>query len=289
LCFTSFGLIWAWIDYSWFASAYDTDDWLYRLLTMVQIIGVVIFTLGMLVTPIELAGPAVAERGTGTPWHAHHIVERRGLLTIITIGEIVTGTVLTLPGIKDTEGQGIDWTGAVLVAISGRRVRVLVGVLHPQLRCGAAPSPQPLVRVRVQPHFLIWPVLAAVGGGLHVMTQAFENVSGMHVDPVVAAAALAVPVGVFVLGLFLAYYFTTQLWAGLHTAILALALVVLGFAVFLAAHGVSLAVVLAICTIVPWIMVIAFELFAGAQHEAHVLESRGVEGHEVDGRRADVS
>ena len=42
-----------------------------------------------------------------------------------------------------------------------------------------------------------------------------------------------------------------QLWAGLHTAILALALVVLGFAVFLAAHGVSLAVVLAICTIVP--------------------------------------
>ena len=251
MCFTSFGLIWAWIDYSWFASAYDTDDWLYRLLTMVQIIGVVIFTLGMLVTPIELAGPAVAERGTGTPWHAHHIVERRGLLTIITIGEIVTGTVLTLPGIKDTEGQGIDWTGAVLVAISGRRVRVLVGVIHPQLRCGAAPTPQPLVRVRVQPHFLIWPVLAAVGGGLHVMTQAFENVSGMHVDPVVAAAALAVPVGVFVLGLFLAYYFTTQLWAGLHTAILALALVVLGFAVFLAAHGVSLAVVLAICTIVP--------------------------------------
>lgn len=80
-----------------------------------------------------------------------------------------------------------------------------------------------------------------------------------------------------------------QLWAGLHTAILALALVVLGFAVFLAAHGVSLAVVLAICTIVPWIIVIAFELFAGAQHEAHVLESRGVEGHEVDDRRADVS
>lgn len=91
-CFTSFGIIWAWIDYSWFASAYDTDDWLHRLLTMVQMIGVVIFTLATLVTPIELAEPAVAERGTGTPWHAHHIVERRGQLTIITMGEIVTGT-----------------------------------------------------------------------------------------------------------------------------------------------------------------------------------------------------
>ncbi|WP_319803870.1 low temperature requirement protein A [Dermacoccus barathri] len=32
--FTSFGIIWAWINYSWFASAYDTDDWLYRLLTV---------------------------------------------------------------------------------------------------------------------------------------------------------------------------------------------------------------------------------------------------------------
>lgn len=43
-CFTSFGIIWGWINYSWFASAYDTDDWLYRLLTMLQMIGVVIFT-----------------------------------------------------------------------------------------------------------------------------------------------------------------------------------------------------------------------------------------------------
>lgn len=32
--FTSFGIIWAWMNYSWFASAYDTDDWLYRLLTV---------------------------------------------------------------------------------------------------------------------------------------------------------------------------------------------------------------------------------------------------------------
>lgn len=46
-CFTSFGIIWGWINYSWFASAYDTDDWLYRLLTMLQMIGVVIFTLGI--------------------------------------------------------------------------------------------------------------------------------------------------------------------------------------------------------------------------------------------------
>ncbi len=38
---------WAWINFTWFASAYDTDDWVYRLTTMVQMIGVVIFALGL--------------------------------------------------------------------------------------------------------------------------------------------------------------------------------------------------------------------------------------------------
>jgi low temperature requirement protein LtrA len=38
---------WAWINFSWFASAYDTDDWFYRLTTLVQMIGVVVFALGL--------------------------------------------------------------------------------------------------------------------------------------------------------------------------------------------------------------------------------------------------
>ncbi|MEU6386004.1 low temperature requirement protein A [Streptomyces bauhiniae] len=37
----------AWINFSWFASAFGTDDWLYRALTMVQMTGVVIFALGI--------------------------------------------------------------------------------------------------------------------------------------------------------------------------------------------------------------------------------------------------
>ncbi|WP_152617896.1 low temperature requirement protein A [Phaeacidiphilus oryzae] len=37
----------AWISFSWFASAFDTDDWLYRVLTMVQMIGVVVLALGL--------------------------------------------------------------------------------------------------------------------------------------------------------------------------------------------------------------------------------------------------
>ncbi len=42
-----FAICWAWINMAWFASAFDTDDWLYRLLTMVQMAGVIIVALGL--------------------------------------------------------------------------------------------------------------------------------------------------------------------------------------------------------------------------------------------------
>ncbi len=45
--FASFAVAWAWIQYSWFASAYDTDDWVMRLATMVQMIGVIVLALGL--------------------------------------------------------------------------------------------------------------------------------------------------------------------------------------------------------------------------------------------------
>ena len=37
-----FAIWWAWVNFTWFASAYDTDDAAYRLLTFVQIVGVLI-------------------------------------------------------------------------------------------------------------------------------------------------------------------------------------------------------------------------------------------------------
>jgi low temperature requirement protein LtrA len=45
--FSTFAVCWAWINFSWFASAYDTDDWVYRLTTMLQMVGVVILALGI--------------------------------------------------------------------------------------------------------------------------------------------------------------------------------------------------------------------------------------------------
>lgn len=45
--FASFAICWAWVNFSWFASAYDTDDWIFRVATMVQMIGVLILAIGL--------------------------------------------------------------------------------------------------------------------------------------------------------------------------------------------------------------------------------------------------
>lgn len=45
--FASFSICWAWVNFSWFASAYDTDDWIFRLTTMVQMIGVLVLAIGL--------------------------------------------------------------------------------------------------------------------------------------------------------------------------------------------------------------------------------------------------
>ncbi len=42
-----FGIWWAWMNFTWFASAYDTDDVGYRLLTLLQMAGVLIYAAGV--------------------------------------------------------------------------------------------------------------------------------------------------------------------------------------------------------------------------------------------------
>jgi low temperature requirement protein LtrA len=49
-----FAIWWAWLNFTWFASAYDTDDVPYRLLTMLQMGGVLVLASGV---------PQVFERG----------------------------------------------------------------------------------------------------------------------------------------------------------------------------------------------------------------------------------
>lgn len=40
-------IIWTWLNYTWFASAYDNDDWLHRATTAITMLGVVVMTVGV--------------------------------------------------------------------------------------------------------------------------------------------------------------------------------------------------------------------------------------------------
>ena len=48
-----FGIWWAWMNFTWFATSFDTDDWLYRVLTILQMGGVLVLAAGI--------GPAFAK------------------------------------------------------------------------------------------------------------------------------------------------------------------------------------------------------------------------------------
>jgi hypothetical protein len=56
--FASVASCWAWINFSWCSSAYDTDDWVFRIVAMVQMIGVLVLAAGVprLFSSIERSG-----------------------------------------------------------------------------------------------------------------------------------------------------------------------------------------------------------------------------------------
>src|SRR5439155_1513353 len=67
-----FGLWWAWVNFTWFASAYDTDDVPYRLLTLLQMAGVLVFAAGI---------PAAFEHFDFTIAVVGYVIMRMALVT----------------------------------------------------------------------------------------------------------------------------------------------------------------------------------------------------------------
>ncbi len=42
-----FGVWWAWMNFTWFATSFAAEDWLYKLLTILQMAGVLVLTAGI--------------------------------------------------------------------------------------------------------------------------------------------------------------------------------------------------------------------------------------------------
>ena len=126
------------------------------------------FALFAVLLAVEVAGPVVAERRKGgTPWHAHHIAERYGLLVIITLGEGIIGTVAALNAVVHGEA---GWTvDAVLSPSPASASRSAAGGCTSRSRGPRRWSATASAGFTWgYGHILIFGALAAIGAGLHV-------------------------------------------------------------------------------------------------------------------------
>jgi low temperature requirement protein LtrA len=345
--FASFAVSWAWLNYTWFASAYDTDDWVFRLATMVQMVGVIVLALGLpqmfdsldhghtidndvmvagyvlmrvallflwwqvsrhdparapaartymtmvgiaqagwialaltdleiaetvpiwlLLVALELAGPYLAERKAHTPWHAGHIAERYGLLVIITLGEVILGTVASLNAIVHGE-QG--WTvDAALLAVAG--VGLTFGCWWMYF---AVPWAKPLMHHRERGfrfgygHLVLFAALAAMGGGLHVAAYTLEDKAEIGTTGTVLS--VAIPVAIYGAVLYGSYSVLFRTADPFHLLLMAATAAILVLSVVLATAGAGVTTCLLVLMLAPIVTVVGYET-VGHRHMAAALE-----------------
>jgi low temperature requirement protein LtrA len=351
--FSTFAVCWAWINFSWFASAYDTDDWIYRVMTMMQMVGVLILALGLpaffasvdhgehvdnrilvagyvvmrialvgqwlraarqdparrsacltyatvvsivqlgwiatifvdvsvpvglgfwvVLVSAEMTGPWLAERRAGgTPWHAHHIAERYGLLAIIALGEGVVGTVASLSAVVGEHG----WTSdAILLAVAGTGLTFGMWWIYFMV-----PSADVLHVHRERSfwfgylHIPVYAAIVATGAGLHTAAYYVEQHS--ELGSVGTVVSVVIPVAVYVGLIYLLYALMVRTRDVFHVLLIVLTAAILAAAVLLALAGVPMAVCLLVATLAPVVSVVGFEVL-GHRHVADAIAADLTDG-----------
>jgi low temperature requirement protein LtrA len=346
-------VVWAWINVAWFASAFDTDDWLYRLLTMLQMAGVIVLAIGLpplfasierggaldyrgivagyivlrlavllqwvravrtnpryrpvalvygafvgaaqagwvllavlhpdaetglvailVLLTIEILGPVAAEhrgkrRGSPTPWHPHHLVERFALLTIIALGETVFGTLDSAADVAAAGGWSFD---AVIVVAAGVALSFALWWTYFLVPHAAVLE---VCRDKVIPwaygHVVLFVAIAAIGAGLHSVGAVYAP--GHHVSVMTAVAGMTIPAAVFMVVRFLLH---AWLLSGpprpvaIQIAVMALPPLAVG----LAAAGTALWVCLLVVLASPVALIVSFELGGWRALDAQLAAAR---------------
>ena len=265
-----FAIWWAWMNFSWFASAFDTDDWLYRVTTIVQMAGVLVlasgvhdamvdqdfttvtwgyvimrlamvaqwlraaasdpasratalrFAVGIAVVQVlwvarmyllddqwqfwtffvlvvlELLVPVWGETHGRTSWHAEHIAERYGLFTLLLLGESLLASA---NAIIDAVAEGEHVPELLWLAASG--IVIAAGMWWVYF---ARDQAHGLASVRDgfrfgYLHYVIFAAAGAVSAGVEVEIDVITGQA--EVSSTVAGLSLALPVALFVLGVWL--------------------------------------------------------------------------------------
>jgi low temperature requirement protein LtrA len=230
----------------------------------------VTFVVVALLIAVEFLGPWLAEtRKGGTPWHAHHIGERYGLLAIIALGEGVVGTVASLTAVISAQGWTFD---AVFVVVAG--VGLTFGMWWTYF---VLPQADLLHAYRDRSfwfgyfHIVVFGAIVATGAGLHAAAYYIEHHSKL--GSVETVLSVALPVGVYIASVYLLYMWMVRTVDAFHVLLVALTVVVLGAAVWLAEAGISMANCLLVVTAAPMVTVIGYEL-VGHRHAAEAIAKR---------------
>jgi low temperature requirement protein LtrA len=259
---------WAWITFTWFSSAYDTDDVPFRLLTFVQLTGALIVAAGvprlfeemelgvvlagyivmrmavvtqwvrvarsdmarkrtawryaigttvvqlawvllyfapasavmlgfLLLVIAELLVPIWAERAGPTPWNREHVAERYGLFTIIVLGESILSASIAIQAASSGGGLGeLAW-----IAIGGLLIVYSMWWLYFERPNDDILTTLPRAFAWGYGHYFLWAAAAAVGAGVAVSVDQIKDVAVIGVTG--AGASVAIPLAIFVLGVWM--------------------------------------------------------------------------------------
>lgn len=211
---------------------------------------------------LEMIVPLVAERrGGATPWHPHHIAERYGLLVIITLGEVILGTVLAISAAVENTVWSVE---AGLVAFGGMLLAFTVWWSYFTVPAARILSRRPSVSfVWGYLHIALFAAVAAIGAGLHVAAYVIEGEA--HVDATYALLTIAVPAFVFIVILGVLYATLVGRFDAFHLWLLAGSSAILAAAVAASLAGASLGTTIVIAGLAPLVIVIGYEV-VGHRH-----------------------
>jgi low temperature requirement protein LtrA len=216
---------------------------------------------------VELIGPVLAERKDGgTPWHAHHIVERHSLFAIIALGEGVVGTVAALSAVVEQQGWTLD---AALVGIAG--TGLTFGLWWVYYMLPSAPilhAHRDRASLWGYGQMLIVTAIVATGAGLHVAANFIEHTA--HVSALATVLTVAIPVAVFLGLIYGLYYYLVRRFDPFHIWLLSGTAAVVAVTIAAALSGTSMAVCLVILMLAPVVTVVGYEV-RGYRHQAESL------------------
>ncbi|HEY1118880.1 MAG TPA: low temperature requirement protein A, partial [Acidimicrobiales bacterium] len=217
---------------------------------------------------VEMGGPAYAEmRRGGTPWHAHHIAERYGLMVIICLGEGMIGTMASINVLAE---GGLTWDIGLL-ALAGTALTFGIWWSYFVVPAGT------ILHARRDRsfsfgygHMAVFGSIVAVGAGLHVGAYYLDHATHLHLLGTVLT--VAVPVTLYTLTFYAGYSLLTRSFDRFHLVLLVITAAVIAASLLMAAAGVGLVWCLLVLALTPWVTVVGYETL-GWRHNVEVIAS----------------